>query len=119
MIGLDNGEESFLDFSDVHLQELVGREWQFLALVDVLYEFVGGQRYDLGHIEGEVSGLHLILYLEEVVLEYLLDLLYVIGDVAHVVDLLPLHLRHLRKTGLDLALDRRYHGLDGPADQAA
>lgn len=105
LVGLDDGEEGFLDFCDVHLQELVGGERQFLALVDVLDEFVGGQRDDLGHIESEIGGLHLILDLQEVVLEYFLDLLDVVGHIAHVVDLLPLHLRHLRETGLDLALD--------------
>lgn len=119
MIGLDNGKQRFLDLSDVHLQELVGREWQFLALVDVLDEFVGGQRDDLGHIESQVSGLHLILYLQEIVLEDFLHLLDVVGDIAHVVDLLPLHLRHLREAAIDLALNRRNHGLDGPANQAA
>ena len=118
LVGLDDGEQGLLDLRDVHLEELVGGEGQFLALVDVLDELVGGEGDDLGHVEGEVSGLHLILDLEEVVLEDLLDLLDVVGDIAHVVDLLPLHLRHLRQARLDPALDGGNHGLDGATDQA-
>ncbi len=105
-ISLDDGEERFLDLGDIHLQELVGGEGEFLALVDILDEFVGSQRDYLAHVEGEVGRLHLLLYLPEVPTQHLLHLLYVPRHVTHLLHLLPLHPRHHSQTTLYLPLNR-------------
>lgn len=116
LVGLDDGNQSFFDFGDIHLQELVGAEGQFLALVDVLDQLVGGQRNYLVHIESQVGRLHLVFDLHEVALQGLLHFLYVRRHVRHVLDFLPLHLPHLRQRTLHLLVDARNHALDGPAD---
>ena len=75
LVCFDDSNEGFFDLGDVHLQELVGSEGQFFALVDVLDEFVGGQGDDLVHVESQIGRFHLVLDLHEVHLQSLLDLL--------------------------------------------